>query len=211
MPSKAVGGKYFLVGLAVLLYNGSKIYWEVHTMKRTISLLALCLLLLLTACGRKTVATVYDVEHNGVTYTVDKEHGTISDSEHTYQIEVGPSGRDVTVHYPDGSHYWWSYGDTVSHGGWSSDYDEDKYAPGDTLLDIYFPAGPVVRQESSSNWLVALLLMAVGIFNTAAPETAWYLSRGWQFKNAEPSEAALLLTRCSGVVAIVVGVVLVLG
>ena len=176
-------------------------------MKRTLILLTLCLLLL-TACGRKTIATVYDVEHNGVTYTVNKENATISDGEHIYQIEVGTSGRDVTVHYPDGSLYWWSYGDTVSHGGWSNDYDEDKYVPGDILLDIYFPAGPVTRQENRGNPLMALLLLAAGIFNTAAPHAAWYLSHGWQYKDAEPSEAALFFTRSSGILAILIGLLL---
>ena len=56
--------------------------------------------------------------------------------------------------------------------------------------------------------MMGVICILFGIFNLAAPEAAWYLSRGWQFKDAEPSDAALVVTRIGGSVAILIGVVL---
>ncbi len=53
--------------------------------------------------------------------------------------------------------------------------------------------------------LMGLILILLGIFNMAAPEAAWYLEYGWRFRDAEPSEAALLFARIGGGFAIVIG------
>ena len=50
-----------------------------------------------------------------------------------------------------------------------------------------------------------LLLWAIGLFNVLAPRAAWYLSYGWRFKDAEPSDAALMMARIGGVIAIIIG------
>ena len=55
--------------------------------------------------------------------------------------------------------------------------------------------------------LLAIALLALGAWNTFAPRTAWYLSRGWQFKNAEPSELALGMHVLSGVVLLIAGAI----
>lgn len=54
---------------------------------------------------------------------------------------------------------------------------------------------------------MSIIFILAGIFNLVAPDAAWYLSRGWQYKDAEPSDAALVVTRIGGV-AIVIGIVL---
>ena len=56
--------------------------------------------------------------------------------------------------------------------------------------------------------LFALLAIAVGAFSAAGPHTAWYWSYGWRYKNAEPSDLALSAERIGGVIAVVVGVLL---
>ena len=55
---------------------------------------------------------------------------------------------------------------------------------------------------------MALLLCGVGIFNLAAPKVSWYLSYGWRFKDAEPSNAAITLSRIGGAIAVVIGVIM---
>ena len=57
--------------------------------------------------------------------------------------------------------------------------------------------------------LLILLLLAVGIFNTASPHTAWYLEYGWRYKDAEPSDMALTFSRLGGILAIIAAVILI--
>ena len=60
----------------------------------------------------------------------------------------------------------------------------------------------------SGSPLLGMLLIALGAFNALAPKAAWYLSHGWRYKNAEPSEAALFFSRAGGVVLIFFGIIL---
>ena len=57
------------------------------------------------------------------------------------------------------------------------------------------------------NIIVGIVVILVGIFNLADPYHAWYLRDGWRYKDAEPSDAALLMGRISGGIAIVLGVI----
>lgn len=67
---------------------------------------------------------------------------------------------------------------------------------------------PTQQREARGGYLlVGLLLLGIGIFNTASPRTGWYWSYGWRFKDAEPSEAALLAGRLGGVVCIIIGII----
>ena len=62
------------------------------------------------------------------------------------------------------------------------------------------------RESEPKNVLVIFVLLAIGIFNAVSPQTAWYLSDGWKYKDAEPSEMALGMTRFGGIVAIIIAV-----
>lgn len=57
------------------------------------------------------------------------------------------------------------------------------------------------------NVLVGLVLIIVGFVNVLSPKSGWYLSHGWRYKDAEPSEAALFFARLGGVVGIIVGLI----
>lgn len=163
-------------------------------MKRGILLCLLALLLLLTACGGEKSPNVY--EQNG--YTVDLENRTITHGEdvYTYVISGSGSSSEITITYPNEATYYWTWSGSFGHGGWSDDYDPDRYADGDTLMELLnFQPEP---EKSGPSPLLAILLLAAGIFNLVSPRTAWYLSYGWRFKNAEPSNAALVLGRLGG-------------
>lgn len=45
--------------------------------------------------------------------------------------------------------------------------------------------------------VVLSILLIVGILN---PRFAWQMSEGWKFKDAEPSEAYLIMTRVMSVI-----------
>ena len=57
------------------------------------------------------------------------------------------------------------------------------------------------------NFLGGIVIILIGIFNLADPYRAWYLRYGWRYKDAEPSDAALLTTQIGGGIAIVLGVI----
>ncbi|QHT59204.1 hypothetical protein GXP70_03955 [Paenibacillus lycopersici] len=52
------------------------------------------------------------------------------------------------------------------------------------------------------------LLMLLGLFNAVFPYPSWYLSVGWRIKDAEPTEAALFTNRAVGVIAAIIGLVI---
>ena len=56
-------------------------------------------------------------------------------------------------------------------------------------------------------FLIAIILI-IGLFNCIWPRAAWELTRGWEFKDAEPSELALGLGRAGGVLVAIIGLFL---
>lgn len=148
--------------------------------------------------------------YSGKTYTIDEEAMTISDGEHTYRYEVNGGGSSVNyrIIYPNGSTYYWTWSGNMGHGGWSDDYDETRYVEGRVLMNVLETQMP--RESEPKNVLMIIFLLGAGIFNVAAPKTSWYLSDGWRFKDAEPSEAALEWGRFVGILLIVIAVFMIL-
>ena len=161
--------------------------------------------ILLCSCSREEPGPK-TVIYNGTTYTIDEDAMTIFDGKNTYGYEVQGNGSSVNYHiyYPNGSTYYWTWSGNVGHGGWSDDYDENLYAEGRTLMNVLEMQMP--RESEPKNVLVIFVLLAIGIFNAVSPQTAWYLSDGWKYKDAEPSEMALGMTRFGGIVAIIIAV-----
>ena len=54
----------------------------------------------------------------------------------------------------------------------------------------------------------ALVCLIGGLIYTISPETGWQIGGGWQFRDAEPSDDALVWCRICGVVMLVASVVL---
>ena len=99
----------------------------------------------------------------------------------------------------------------VSAGSVCADYD---YYSGytDPLSLCYALTSPRETERAASSGsnhpFVALLLCGVGIFNLAAPKASWYLSYGWRFKDAEPSDAYMAIARIGGAIALVIGIIM---
>lgn len=155
--------------------------------------------------GCAATPTSYTVLHGDAKFTVNTELGTISDELYTYLYEIDGSGssRSVTITYPDGSTYYCTYNDSGSFGGWSDDYAPDRYADGDTLLAVLEQSAP---REYTGNPFLGLLLIALGLWYVLSPHSAWYLSYGWRYKDAEPSDTALVGARISGILVILFGI-----
>ena len=70
------------------------------------------------------------------------------------------------------------------------------------------------RSESrglSGNLFLGAVLVLLGLFAVLSPKNIWYLSWGWRYKGAEPSDAALMLERLGGVVVTAVGLLVCFG
>lgn len=188
-------------------------------MKRTIAMLALLFaaMLLFAGCKKEPLPTVYTVYSYGAPYTIDTQGRTISDGTYTYGYEYAASGSSVSFTYPNGEVYGASITVAsngiggVSAGAISADYDYNSGYT-DPLSLCYALASPRETKRAASSGsnhpFVALLLCGVGIFNLAAPKASWYLSYGWRFKDAEPSDAAITLSRIGGGIAVVIGVIM---
>lgn len=181
-----------------------------RNLKKAVALLMFAFVFaFLCACSRKEPGPK-TVVYDGKTYTIDEEAMTISDDEYTYRYQVSGGGSSVNYHitYPNGSTYYWTWSGNMGHGGWSDDYDETCYTEGRVLMNVLEAQMP--RESEPKDVLMILVLLAIGIFNVAAPKAAWYLSDGWRFKDAEPSEAALDWGRFVGIILIVIAVFMIL-
>lgn len=54
--------------------------------------------------------------------------------------------------------------------------------------------------------VIAILVLIMSIVAIFAPHTSWYLSTGWRFKNAEPSNLILAVNRIVGFIAAFISV-----
>lgn len=168
-------------------------------------LLVLLLAMLLLAGCAENASSTYTVVTSHGEFTVDQAQQTISDGTHIYKFEMSGTGRtQVRIIYPNGSSYWRHYDSKYSFsGGWSEDYDENAYVPGDVLLDLLERDAP--SSGKKGNPLLGIFLIAIGLWHALAPQSAWQFNQGWKFKDAEPSELAMVVYRISGVLAVLFG------
>lgn len=170
-------------------------------LKKAWVLISVMFVMLFSACATQTE---YSIIQGAETFVVDKAEGTISCGDAVYQYEI--KGSRITITYPNGSEYWWVQEELSGYGGWSDDYDAEEYHPGQDLVDAL--ASEIPDQKEARNILPSLILVAVGIWSAISPSSSWYVSYGWRYKNAEPSDVALGVLRAGGVLAVIVGIVL---
>ncbi|GKX30673.1 hypothetical protein SH1V18_31530 [Vallitalea longa] len=61
---------------------------------------------------------------------------------------------------------------------------------------------------NGSQLFFGFILIIIGIISIVNPEVTFFLNRGWMYKNTEPSELYLTLTKFGGVIICIIGVVL---
>ena len=171
-------------------------------------ILLILISVLLAGCTVTNPDAPYEVEKYNMLFTVDPANGTVSDGTHVYEYVI--SGNTTSITYPNGATYWWTQDGTHGTGGWDNGYSlvGFPYVSGDTLVSVLDGERPDSRP--SKNFLVILLLGVVGIWYTVSPYSAWYISYGWRYKDAEPSTAALILGRVSGMLLLILSVILLL-
>lgn len=181
--------------------------------------LLLCLLLL---CGCTAPQSVFTVEQDGMTFTVNTKNGTVSDGTHAYDYIINGVAtenheqRRITIIYPDQSQYEWNIirnGSTVTEGGTGSDgYAEGCYVPGETLAKAILQARDMIP-EDPTNWgqiWGGIALAVMGLVNFCFPELLWHMKYWLVVEGGEPSDTYIGICKIGGVVALFVGLILLL-
>lgn len=172
-------------------------------------LVCMTMLLLILLLGCTEQQTEYSVMKNGIEYRVDTAQNTISDGENIYDYVFSGDHENfnITITYPNGATYCYGQSNGVGSGSWSRDYTEGEYASADTLIDVARQNAP--QKRNPMRFVGAAVLLALGLCDILAPKVTWFLCYGWRYKDAEPSDAALLFARIGGGVMMIFGALLI--
>jgi hypothetical protein len=190
----------------------------VKIVKRTGFFLLVCALLLSLAACKKAPAEplTRTVEAGGQTLAVsldkqDLSAGTVAANGETYSFRYTANGQQLTlaIEYPDG--YVYKRTELGGAAAESPSYRAEEreragYLRAALLVSGIEQATRTGRDPDGIDASPALLLLALGVWNLLAPKSVWWVCRGWWYKNAEPSDAALLVCRIGGVVLLFSGV-----
>ena len=95
--------------------------------------LTFLLLLLLTGCREKP-SPICTITYMDQEYTLDQVKQTITHSGDVYHYQF--SGNEITLEYPNQATYSQTdYGGSIA-SGWTENYDDARYVPGDVLIGI---------------------------------------------------------------------------
>lgn len=56
--------------------------------------------------------------------------------------------------------------------------------------------------------IIPVLIIIASFCSILWPRAMWHLHEGWKYKNVEPSDAAIMMTRVGGVVEIIICIVI---
>ncbi len=168
------------------------------------------ILITMLLCSCSQVETQYVVEKNGIEFKINSEAKTIYDGTNVYKFNFAgnKSEYEIDITYPDGSTYWSNMNNGSGSGGWSNDYNPEKYIDGDILTNIILNDAPKALKHSEGEVIAVIILVLLGIFNIAAPQLTWYLHYGWRYQDAEPSDFALTFNRIGGIIIIIIALIM---
>lgn len=196
-------------------------------------LLLAAMVFTLAACGPDPA--VSEVEMDGKTFRVDTDLGKIFEGDnfydfristsngYAYRFEEGTLPTEITLVYPNGGRYIWTIEATdgsflPGSGSWRGAHGSEEHAEPDTLIAVLSRAdlGDLKLKEpvfgGSGSRLIffipGIIFIILGIVNLFNPMALWKLRYSWWFKNLEPTDAALTLSRIGGGFAIVLGFIL---
>ena len=184
-------------------------------MKRVLAILLLAAMVLCAGCRK--VPQTYTYKVNGKTLTVNTVDKTIDDGKYIYRYAVDKK-HNITITYPDGSVYP-SDSDlgVVVIGGADGNVSTDSmYRPGSAYVSgwvLMNSLEKVVGKQATFHlgyFLLGLLVIAMGLLGALDPETAILWRHLWWFKDAEPTDYAIFMTRLGGIVSVVIGIVFVI-
>ncbi len=180
-------------------------------MKKIAAFLTAGLILFLAGCSSKEAAEIdYVTSVDGQEVVVSffegtKSEGTITAENGTYSFSYAMDGT-LSIIYPNG----YTYSQKDINGGIAVSWPHTETAEELGYLNGFFLA-QMISSASDGNTksgaaIVSPLSIALGIWFVCSPKSVWWLSRGWWYKNAEPSDLGLLVYRLTGCVLAFIGI-----
>ena len=179
-------------------------------MKRILAILLLAVTVFFAGCQK--IPETYTYKHNGKTLTVNTVEKTIRDGRHLYHYTLSEDN-GITITYPDGSVYpdkTSATGMIIIGGEYGIEDTNSPYLSGWVLVNSLEKAVGKKSTFHVGYFLLGLILVGLGLFNYLYPETAICWRHYFWFKEPEPTDYAIWMTRISGIIAIISGAILVL-
>ena len=162
----------------------------------------------IVGCSNKT----YVYEHKGKEYTVDVSSNTISDAKNTYSYSYSGYGDSKTIEIVYPNNRIWSM--TISEGvGTFYETNSDvisAYPSGNTLYSVISQAEDEHGGVSPMKVIMGIIGVGLCMVPVIAPYQCWQLAHGWKFRDAEPSDAYIVLARVFGILLAIAWVVIVI-
>jgi len=186
-------------------------------MKKIIALMC-CAVLVFSGCSKEAdVNADYSTTIDGQDAVISFLDGTLSEGtitaeNGTYSFSYSMDGT-LSIVYPNG--YTYSQSDLGGAIAISADYNADTieewgYIDGYSLAWAISSASDSSRASKDTNGvpaILSLIILALGIWFVWSPKSVWWIARGWWFKNAEPSDLALILYRGGGCLLALFGII----
>lgn len=185
-----------------------------HTKKQAILLMVFILLLsLLSGCSSQQNSMTID----GKTVTLNLESREVQVDDQVYRYVTDEA--QIEIEYPNGMVFrrvyetegtvddWIKTSETVD----ATYLDKMGYLEPNVLINqvIRFSPDSDSDQKDSPSAL-GVFLVTLGILNVLFPRWFWNIQYGWRYKNTEPTDTAINIQRLGGIIAIIVGFILML-
>ena len=181
-------------------------------MKKVIALF-LFATILLTGCSTINTPTTKVKNVDGYELTIYEAENFIVYNEELYRYSIVDGA--LSIKYPTGAVC------TEKDGAvsWSNADAEFIINNGAPYVDCYalLEVAPRTEYQRRDNTItgeqimlimISVFIILIGIFEAVYPEESWQLTHGWKYKNAEPSDMYMGMTRVGGVVMIIAGAVM---
>jgi len=162
--------------------------------------------------GCRTVAeeppTEVRVERFGSVFVVNFETSTVLHRGEVFHFSR--ENHQTAITFPDGSQWEERRQGNMSSGSWIVGDMPESAAPflaSDLVraIEDALPS-PVGSSFNSGAFFGGIGLMALGAWTLKDPEAMWQRTRGWELRDAEPSENAIKMTGLGGFFEVVIGI-----
>lgn len=186
-------------------------------MKKSISIFAFILftaVLVLTGCTDKTaIKQVYQkdavIDYHDCTITYDGEIYHYEYSNNKLKITYPNNMVSVLMNKDSFISIDWQY--VEAHKEDVKTVLELGYLHPNVIMYQILEATPNADMPSNAEGqspIAAFFVILIGSMMVVFPATAWAISYGWRYKDVKPSEIAIVVHRFSGVLAIIIGIIM---